>query len=115
MYSIHRKVFAGIGLDLLAAAALTGIGVVFHMVVTYGSTLALLDVLLLGIAVVAILTAYNWVFNEASGNSEIERSRWLISMRQKNIAGRSKGRNLPTSTTNDHAGVSRFPGRESVA
>ena len=115
MFSVHRKLFAGIGLDLLAAAALTGIGFVFHTIVNQGSTLALFDLLLLGIAVVAILTAYNWLFNEAGGKSEIERSRSLISMRLKNIADRSTGRNLPTPTTNDNAGVSRFAGRESVA
>jgi hypothetical protein len=115
MFSIHRKIFAGIGLDLLAAAALTGIGFVFHAIVNQGSTLALFDVLLLGIAVVAILTAYNWFFNEASGKSEFERSRSQISMRRKNIADDSIGRNLPPSTRNDNAGVSRFPGRESVA
>ena len=67
MFSVHRKIFAGIGLDLLAAAALTGIGFVFHMIVNQGSALALFDVLLLGIAVIAILTAYNWLFNEAGG------------------------------------------------
>jgi uncharacterized membrane protein len=115
MFSVLRKLFAGFGLDLLAAAALTGIGFVFHTIVNQGSTLALFDVLLLGIAVVAILTAYNCFFNASSGKSEIDRSRSLISMRRMSVADRSTGRNLPTSTTNDNAGMSRFPGTESVA
>jgi hypothetical protein len=114
MFSTRRKTFAGIGLDLLAAALLTGIGFVFHMILNQGSALGLFDVLLLSVAVIAILTAYNWFFNKSGFESEVERSRSLVSMRRRSIADDSAGGNR-FSSTNEIAGVSPFEGRKTVA
>jgi high-affinity Fe2+/Pb2+ permease len=73
----HREKVLGVGIDLLAAAALTGVGIVFHLVVQHGFALRAVEVLLLGMAVIAILAVYNWCFNKAADwdddNSHIDR------------------------------------------
>ena len=65
MFQLRWKNFVGFGIDLLAAAALTGVGILFHMIVHHGSALTLVELPVLAIAVLAILTAYNWLFNKA--------------------------------------------------
>jgi hypothetical protein len=74
MTIFYRNRVLGLGVDLLTALALTGVGVVFHSIAQKGSPLTLAEFVVLGVGVATILIAYNWLFNRTGSNSSRVRS-----------------------------------------
>jgi hypothetical protein len=95
MGTLYRGKFVGIGIDILAAVILTGVGAVFHMIVRFGSPLSVVEMLALGVAVFALLRGYLWVLDEVVGDVAADQGRAAVSKQPRPQAGRSASRLRP--------------------
>lgn len=101
MLTFQRGKFVGIAADLLAAVALTGVGIVFHMIVNKGSSMALVEVLALAVAVMAILRFHLWVLDTAGNDLNSVQTRLAALMRRSQAIDRSPQSNQSATNVND--------------
>ena len=69
MATFQRERLVGIVVDLVAAAALTGVGVVLHMIVNKRASMGMLEVLALASVVMAVLKLHLWALDKAGSDS----------------------------------------------
>jgi hypothetical protein len=82
MTIIQHKNVVGIGAVLIAATVLTGMGVVFNVLVQNESLVVLAAAIIpLGVAVLAVLAGFNWMLDRFGGDSELDKVQSVASTR----------------------------------